>query len=70
MVPAECRDPIAHTDTEPAECERELLCAADHLRVGIAVEALIWQPGDDLLVAVERLGALEHRRDRELVVHH
>jgi len=50
--------------------DRELLRAPRHVGVRVAVEALVGEPGDDLLVAEERLRAPQERRKRQLEVHH
>ena len=70
VVPAERCDAVAGLEAEACERDGELLRAPRHIGVRVAVEALVREPRDDLLLAEERLRAAEQRRKRELEVHH
>ena len=70
VVPAERRDAVAALEPELGERDRELLRAPHRLAPGRAVEALVGEPGDDLVGPVVRLDAPQHVRQRELEVHH
>ena len=70
VVPAERGDAIALLEAEPLQRDGELLRAPRHVGVRVAVEALVGQPGDDLLLAEERLRAPQEVRKRQLEVHH
>ena len=51
VVPAERRDAVAALEPEALQRDRELLRAPRQVAVAVAVEALVGEPGDDLLVA-------------------
>ena len=70
VVPAQRPHAVARLEAELPEPDRELLRPARQVAVRVAVEALVGQPGDDLLVAEVSLRAPKHRRKRELEVHH
>ena len=70
VVPAERGDAVAALEAEALQRDRELLRAPREVAVAVAVEALVGEPGDDLLVAEVRLGAAEQVRQRQLEVHH
>jgi hypothetical protein len=70
VVPAERRDPVAALEPELLQGDGELLRPSRHVPIGVAVEALVGQARDDLLVAEEGLRPLQDRGNRELVVHH
>ena len=66
VVPCKRRHAVAGLEAELPERDGELLRPARHVAVGVAVEALVGQAGDDLLVAEERLRAPQQRRERQL----
>ena len=70
VVPGERRDSIAALEPELFEGDGELLGSSRHVPVGVTVEALVRQPGDDLLLPEEGLRPPQDRGKRELVVHH
>jgi hypothetical protein len=70
VVPHERRHAVAVLEAEAAQRDREPLGAGGELPVAVAVPALVRQPGDDLPVPVELVGAAEDRRHVQLVVHH
>ncbi len=70
VVPAEGADAVAGFESQPREPHGELLRAARHVGVRVAVEALVRQAGDDFALAKERLGPAQQRRQRQLEVHH
>jgi hypothetical protein len=70
MVPAQRRDAVTALETQLTKRHRKLLRAAGHVDVGVAVERLIGQASDDLLLAEVRLRAPEQSRNRQLEVHH
>jgi hypothetical protein len=70
VVPAQRRDAVAALEPEALERDGELLRAPRHVAVAVAVEALVREAGDDLLVPVVRLDAPEQVRQRQLEVHH
>ena len=70
VVPAQRRDAVTALEAELSERHCKLLRAARHVCVGVAVERLVGQARDDLLVAEVRLRAPKQGRDRQLEVHH
>ena len=70
VVPAQCGDPVAGLEAQLLQGDGELLGPPGHVRVRVAVEALVGEPRDDLLVAEERLRTPQDRRERQLVVVH
>ena len=70
VVPAERRDAVAGLEAELLQPDGELLRPPGHVPIRVAMEALVREPADDLLVAEERLRPLQERRERELVIHH
>jgi hypothetical protein len=70
VVPAERRDAVAALEADGLQRDRQLLRPPRHVAPRVTVEALVGQAGDDLLVAEERLGAPQQRRQRQLEVHH
>jgi hypothetical protein len=70
VVPAERRHAVAALEPELLQRGRELLCTRRHFGIRVVVEALVRQTCRDLLGAEVRLGAPQHRRQRQLEVHH
>ena len=70
VVPAERRNAISRLEPEIGQRHCELFRAARHVRIRVAVEALVGQPRDDLFVAEEPFRALQQVRKRQLEVHH
>ena len=70
VVPAQRGNAVAALEAESLQRDRELLRPPREVAVAVAVEALVGEAGDDLLVAEVRLGAPEQVRQRQLEVHH
>ena len=70
VVPAQRCNAVAALEAQLTQRHGELLRAARHVRIGVAVERLVGQAGDDLLLAEVRLRAAQQGRKRQLEVHH
>ena len=69
VVPGEGADAVAVAEAEPSQRGREPRRPLEQVGVGVAVEALVGQPADDLLVPEVLLRAAQDRRHVQLVVH-
>ena len=70
VVPGERRDAVAALEPEVLQRHGELPGAPGAVAVRVAVEALVGEPRDDLLVREVRLRAPQERGERQLEVHH
>ena len=70
VVPAQRRNAVTALEAHLSKRNRKLFRAARHVGVGVAVERLVGQTGNDLLLPEVRLRALQQRRNRQREVHH